>query len=790
VSNHRLRIGLLLDFLFDEYQLKVWTGIVKATEDMDANLYCFPGGSLKSPFINSAQRNYIFNLALTSKLDGLVIMSAVLGNFISKEEFTNFYNSFKIIPNISIGTEIDKNPSIVIDNARGVMDIVTHLVEDHHLKRLAFIKGPDDNAEANARYSAYINALLQHNLAFDPELVAPGSFFIGSGEKAVSLFFDQRKIQCDAIIASNDLTAIDTLHALKKRGIRVPKDVALSGFDNIRESRFVNPQLTTVHQPFMELGYEAVKMLIAQIKGSEQPARKILPSYVRIRQSCGCSFESKYYTLFSSSKEKKPLTAQLLKNTKDRVVQEIKQAIKDYTIEIVNSSGKLTWIPNLVENFFKTLLEGEEDLFLNDLENTANNVDPDNIDIFNWCQILFLLCNALLPYLNMPKDFVRILNLWNRALEILLRLELKNEAEYTAETNRLFRVIGWIGQDLLATFNKQKFKQFVSSALEGIGIRRFYITEFVGEYQFAEDSYFIEAYEQGKTRNDLLNKDSLKTASIVISCSTGENRRECLIVLPLFVHQDILGLFLVEHSNLEGFVYEYLAVQLSNALRGVNFVDQLSQQTEILVTSNKEKEILLKEIHHRVKNNLQVIYSLLNLQCQQISNSDVTTHFKAIQNRIKSMALLHEHLYKSEDLTRINLKNYLGELIDSIRVSYSIDTAIYVELNSEDIYIAIEKAIPLGLVINELVSNSFKHAFRQKSDKESSKIEVICHSYKNNQIFLSVRDNGTGFPKDFNIRNTTSLGMQIVYSVIENQLDGHINLVDKKGSHFNMLIPL
>jgi len=180
----------------------------------------------------------------------------------------------------------------------------------------------------------------------------------------------------------------------------------------------------------------------------------------------------------------------------------------------------------------------------------------------------------------------------------------------------------------------------------------------------------------------------------------------------------------------------------------------------------------------------------LNLQSRQSHNKDTAHHFKAIQNRIKSMSIIHEHLYKSKDLTRLNLRHYLHELVESLKMSYSINNTVITKVDSEEIYIPLEKAIPLGLVVNELVSNSLKHAFPPKHFNESAKIEVVCRRCKDKKIFLSVRDNGIGIPQELNPRKTQSLGMQIVYSIIEKQLEGNIKLIHEQGPCFNIHIPL
>jgi len=148
VPNKRPSIGLLFDFLYDKYQLKIWEGVTKTAYDLDLNLYCFPGGELEDPSGNSVQRNIVFDLVLPSRLDGVIIMSAVIANFICIKKFDEFYKRFKVIPNLSIGIDIQGSPSLLFDNTKGITDMVTHFVEEHNFKRIAYIKGPPENIEA------------------------------------------------------------------------------------------------------------------------------------------------------------------------------------------------------------------------------------------------------------------------------------------------------------------------------------------------------------------------------------------------------------------------------------------------------------------------------------------------------------------------------------------------------------------------------------------------------------------------------------------------------------------
>lgn len=171
---------------------------------------------------------------------------------------------------------------------------------------------------------------------------------------------------------------------------------------------------------------------------------------------------------------------------------------------------------------------------------------------------------------------------------------------------------------------------------------------------------------------------------------------------------------------------------------------------EQIKASLAEKEALLKEIHHRVKNNLQIISSLLNLQAEYLQDNQAIEIFKDSQNRIESMALIHEKLYQSKDLAKIEISGYIQDLVTNLFSSYQVNSdAITLNINIEDILLSIDTAIPCGLIINELVTNSLKHAF---PSNKTGEIRIDLCSSPNNKFLLIVSDNGIGFKKNSTLR--------------------------------------
>ncbi len=202
-----------------------------------------------------------------------------------------------------------------------------------------------------------------------------------------------------------------------------------------------------------------------------------------------------------------------------------------------------------------------------------------------------------------------------------------------------------------------------------------------------------------------------------------------------------------------------------------------------LQQSLHEKEVLLKEIHHRVKNNLQIVFGLLELQARSIHDPQIKDLFEESQNRIHSMAMIHEMLYRSSDLSQINFATYLQDLLHSLAQSYNVDAQrISFQIDIETFPLNIELATPCGLIVNELVTNALKHAF---PDRRSGNIRLTCHKSEENRVCLIISDNGIGVPADLNISKIKSLGLQLVYTLTK-QLKGTIRLDRLGGTTFQL----
>ena len=250
--------------------------------------------------------------------------------------------------------------------------------------------------------------------------------------------------------------------------------------------------------------------------------------------------------------------------------------------------------------------------------------------------------------------------------------------------------------------------------------------------------------------------------------------------VPVMLKEELVGMISISNST-----RDYTEKDLEAILRLTHFYTMALQKVrgeKELKNSLAEKEVLLREIHHRVKNNMQIISSLLNLQIQFEDLDETVGVLKESQGRVKSMAIIHEKLYQSSSLDNINFREYIEKLILDIFYSYGIiNSSIESVLDIKDINLNIDTAIPLGLIINELVTNSVKYAFPKLNGRISIKLKS-----NQDQMELTIADNGIGIPGGVDLESSKTLGLQLVNSLV-NQLEGKLELDISNGTQFKII---
>jgi len=226
--------------------------------------------------------------------------------------------------------------------------------------------------------------------------------------------------------------------------------------------------------------------------------------------------------------------------------------------------------------------------------------------------------------------------------------------------------------------------------------------------------------------------------------------------------------------------------QVSRVITVIRDISERKQAEQQIQKDLKEKEVLLKEIHHRVKNNLQIISSLLNLQSRYVQDKNILKMFKESQYRVHSMALIHENLYQSSSLAKVDFSHYVRNVIQDLYRSYGVnEDMIELKINMINVSLSVNFAVPCGLIINELISNSLKYAFPKPFSKKG-RIEVKLYPVGKDDLELVVLDNGIGLPKNFSLEKAKSLGLHLVAILAEDQLGGTLKVINKTGTQYKI----
>jgi len=288
----RRTIAVLMDYMTQfvgSYEAQFRNAFDVRCRQLDVNLFFVYGGCLDHS--DHSQRGYvsqnsIFRLMNRHTVDGLILLSTSLASFCGPEGLSRFVERYREFPLCSIGLELPGVPSIMIDNRRSMEAVVEHVIVKHGRRHIAFIGGPPNNREAQLRFEAYRATLERHGIEFDPRLVAHGYFVGREGYAAMEEVLAQ-KLPLDAVIAANDSMALAAARAMNAAGIRVPRDVIVTGFDDLPAASLGIP-LTTVAQPFDAMAELAISVVLGQLASTPVPASSELIAEFVVRRSCGC----------------------------------------------------------------------------------------------------------------------------------------------------------------------------------------------------------------------------------------------------------------------------------------------------------------------------------------------------------------------------------------------------------------------------------------------------------------------------------------------------------------------
>jgi PAS domain S-box-containing protein len=575
----RLRIGLLVNYLGDKYQTAVTSGVADVAQEQDANLICFAGGRLGSPHRLDIQRNLLYEMASQENVDGLVILSGALSSNVPFEEVKDFCERYRSMPMVSVAGALESVPSVLVNNNTGLREEIAHLIEVHGHRRIAFVRGPEGNPEAEQRYRVYTQVLAAYGLPLDPDLITPGDFQWATGVEAVRLLLDQRNADFDAVVAANDNMAIGVLEALQARGMRVPGDVSVAGFDNIENAQLITPPLTTVQQPLYEQGRQAGEMILALLKGKEVPQEVRLPTVLVVRQSCGCLPQVVVRAATMGQATAGPTPGETLGNAwtaqREHILAEIVETIGADPVGIDFERAE-----RLVDAFSAELGGRSAGSFLSVLNEILSDLVDSGDDVASWQEALSALRRCALPYLvNDNQVLSRAEELWGQARVLIGEMMRRAQSYQRLQAKRGVEVLSQISQELIATFDMPRLADVVTQRLPQLGINSCYVSLYDGQAASPGYSRDLEGMPPEWSRLVLAYNESgcielkpdgqvFPTWQLAPDDILSDARRYTFVVESLYFGDNQLGFALFAMGPREGSIYETLRDQISNALQG------------------------------------------------------------------------------------------------------------------------------------------------------------------------------------------------------------------------------
>jgi DNA-binding LacI/PurR family transcriptional regulator/signal transduction histidine kinase len=288
----RKTIGLIINDVDGNIQPILLKNVKKAVENFDCNLIIFEGRILNYENVIASQHNIIYKLIDSERIDGLIIPGCLIMDKVGHEGIAEFCNQFKGIPIVSVGMVIPEATNLLVDNKAGMKSLVNHMVKDHGYKKIAFIKGPEKNNEANERFEAYLEVLKENNLEVDNQLVFNGNWEAETGYLIMKNIISN-DIKYDALISANDDMAHGAIMYLKEvesanENLDLSPYYIIGGFDDTLNASMMKPALTTVSQPFGDIYFNAVEILLKKINKEKLDDTITFPGALVTRESCGC----------------------------------------------------------------------------------------------------------------------------------------------------------------------------------------------------------------------------------------------------------------------------------------------------------------------------------------------------------------------------------------------------------------------------------------------------------------------------------------------------------------------
>jgi len=662
---NRPRIAFFTDTLqgVGSYQVLLWTGIADKAEELGVDLFCLSGGLLNHSLIFQYEqyKNLIFELITRESVDGIILCGGTMGNFVSSDVFRAFAQKFQV-PIISIARIVQGIPAICIDNSTGMHAIVAHLIQDHGCRRLGIVQGPLQNSDALQRFTIYKDTLKEFGIPYDPDLTYEGNFQVDSGALAVKHWLDVKKLKFDAVIGSNDNMALGAMQELKARGINVPYDVRVTGFDDIEDAQTVIPPLSTVRQPCYEQAGLALTRMVEAIRGKTLPPTENMATELVIRKSCGCQ---------AASGEMLPLTG-LSTYRVATVTSEIARVLGLETKPDVVEA-----IKNLALALDTSVHEQNSAKFLAVFDSTLNQQMEAGAELSVWQKVIPVFRNVV--QITLADKAAGLEEVWQQALVSLGEMMKQVLIRKMIVFERHGLLLGQLGQEIGTSFELEELFEVLARQLPPLGIASFFLSLYGEDDHFAappgmsklpERSRLVMAYT-ANGRVTLPEAGVVYATTDVIPKECDHAGRFSMALLPLYFRDRHYGYMGMEIGPRMGAVYETLFYQLGSVLESSALLKASKRNQAALQERNNEIQALVKPMIQAVENVSRILRENQKIIAGIASES--RTSSRKISQTNETIETVAQAMNKMMDV--VGSINEIAETVNILGLNAAIESA-------------------------------------------------------------------------------------------------------------------
>ncbi|MBN2443842.1 MAG: substrate-binding domain-containing protein [Spirochaetales bacterium] len=816
MNDKRLTIGFLNYWWYNPFDI----GISNAAIEYDANLIIYSGSLANGLSQTDDLFPPIHALANKNVLDGVILCYSSLGRQQLDDFKQRIAQKYRMIPAINIGSGVPNLPNVSVDNYTGAYEIIKHLITVHNYRKIAYLRGPCGNSDADIRFRAYCDALRDYRIPINNKHIMETIFTSNSGKEAIIRLIQEQGLSFEAIACCSDAVAYGAINALKELGYTVPGDVAVTGFDGLNLNKYYHPHLTSVRQPFHEIGKKAFELLFRLIVKKEEPVSVVLPAKVIVRTSCGCHqqpvISKKIYNsiaaLSSPGEEKEPSTKELLpverildglSGTFDMSAGEKKpfilwlsgflDIINEYLADTISLDQVLTLF---METFYtKRLRLFTEESWQYSLSETEKEIYAYVTGRYRRIKIelLFRELYVLVKEYFMETDIYEFpLSLWSNT------------------------TLTFISHSLMTITNLSELKKFLIGQLRVLNMKYCFIAEFTGKVKLADRmTYVIPRAARGilgvynYREIEFRDNEEHIEPGYILPARFFPRGRFILFVMYLDIDEDRSGYIVFGADTVLSIDFGILRSAISKALNHIYKLEELERTKTLAEAANKAKSDFLATMSHEIRTPLNSILGFADLLLEEEESPERKEKLSTINQAGKNLLdiindILDFSKIEAEQMDFTLEKISLPGLFSHFHSLFSVRTkkknlTFSLEIDaSVPTYVKGDKQRISQVIIN-LLSNACKF-----TDKGSIGLRAV---YEDNILILEVSDTGIGIPTE--MLNTifrpfkqidssltrryegTGLGLAISRRLIT-AMNGDIVVTSQigKGSTFIVRLPL